>query len=74
MVRRGNDPRIALGSERVPRVHFHLEQAERPSGTAWLRARELARAEWVDLSRCMGEESETEEAGLAGARGVFLGR
>lgn len=31
-VLRGNDPRTALGSERVPRVHFHLEQAEWPSG------------------------------------------
>lgn len=35
-IRRGNDPRTALGSERVPRVHFHLEQAERPSGVTGL--------------------------------------
>lgn len=54
-VRRGNDTRTALGSERVPRVHFHLEQAERPSGAVCLRARELARAEWVDLSQCLGK-------------------
>lgn len=32
-VRRGNDPRTALGSERVPRVHFYLEQTEWPPGT-----------------------------------------
>lgn len=30
--RRGDDPRAAAGAERLPRVHFHLEQARRPPG------------------------------------------
>lgn len=32
-IRRGNDPRIASGSERVPRIHIHLEQEEWLAGT-----------------------------------------
>lgn len=77
-VRRGNDTRTAFGSERVPRVHFHLEQAERPSGAVRLRARELARAEWVDLSQCMGKSLKDQGGGACRARGwaggVSLGR
>lgn len=41
--RRGHDPRTAPGAERVPRFHLHLEQAQRPAGTARLGAREPAR-------------------------------
>ena len=65
-MRRGDDPRTALGSERVPRVHFHLEQAEWPPGTVRLRARELASSEWVAPSqRLGGGVRESKKAGLA---------
>lgn len=45
--RRGHDPRAALGAERVPGFHLHLEQARRPAGTVRPRAREPASAEGV---------------------------
>ena len=71
-MRGGDDPRTALGSERVPRVHFHLEQAEWPPGTVRLRARELASSEWVAPSQRLGG-GVREKAGLARteARGAY---
>lgn len=38
-----NDSRTALGPEWVPRVHFHLEQAEWPAGMEGVIDQELQR-------------------------------
>lgn len=66
--RRGHDPRTAPGAERVPGLHLHLEQAQRPAGTAGSeRGKRRAQGGWADPSQCLGRSLGA--AGRAAGRG-----